>query len=124
MATTPAHVIELFGQALNARDIDRALALYQSDAAFVPQPGTTVHGLPAIREALSGFTAIHPHITAEVIKVVDSGDLALVVAAWELTGRQPDGAPLALAGRSADVLRRQADGSWLIAIDDPWGGGA
>jgi ketosteroid isomerase-like protein len=26
-----------------------------------------------------------------------------------------------MGGRSADVLRRQGDGSWRVLIDDPWG---
>ena len=29
--------------------------------------------------------------------------------------------PVSLASRSADVLRRQADGSWRFVIDNPWG---
>jgi ketosteroid isomerase-like protein len=26
-----------------------------------------------------------------------------------------------MAGESSDVLRRQRDGRWLIALDNPWG---
>jgi ketosteroid isomerase-like protein len=33
-------------------------------------------------------------------------------------GRRRDGTTLELAGRFADVLRRQPDGRWLIAVDN------
>jgi ketosteroid isomerase-like protein len=33
----------------------------------------------------------------------------------------PRGESVVLGGESTDVLRRQPDGRWLIAIDDPWG---
>jgi hypothetical protein len=26
-----------------------------------------------------------------------------------------------MGGESSDILRRQSDGRWLIAIDNPWG---
>ena len=26
-----------------------------------------------------------------------------------------------MSGRSSDILRRQPDGNWLIALDNPWG---
>src|SRR5262245_5727899 len=48
-------------------------------------------------------------------------DLALVVGVWSFTGSGADGAPVTLTGRNADVLRRQADGSWRFVIDTPWG---
>ena len=41
---------------------------------------------------------------------------------WTLAGTRPDGAAIEMKGVSADVLRRRADGSWGIVIDDPWGG--
>jgi ketosteroid isomerase-like protein len=40
---------------------------------------------------------------------------------WTLAGTRPDGAAIEMKGVSADVLRRRADGSWGIVIDDPWG---
>jgi len=32
-----------------------------------------------------------------------------------------DGKPQEVAGQSVEVVRRQADGGWLFAIDEPFG---
>jgi ketosteroid isomerase-like protein len=40
---------------------------------------------------------------------------------WSFTGTGPDGEPVKLTGRNADVLRRQSDGGWRFVIDNPWG---
>lgn len=48
-------------------------------------------------------------------------DVALVVNRWTLDGTRPDGQPVNLAGRSADVLRPSPNGEWRIVIDNPWG---
>jgi uncharacterized protein (TIGR02246 family) len=117
-------VIERFALHLNEGDVDAALALYEPDAAFVPEPGTIVHGLDAIRQALERFAALEPTLTGAIQKVVEADGTALVRNRWTLTGTAPDGVPIELAGLSADVLRRQADGSWRVLIDDPWGGSA
>lgn len=57
-------------------------------------------------------------------KVLRAGDTALVANRWTLTGTAPDGSPVEMAATSADVLRRRADGSWGIVIDDPSGAAA
>jgi ketosteroid isomerase-like protein len=33
----------------------------------------------------------------------------------------PDGSPADLGATTAEVARRQADGSWLYVIDNAWG---
>jgi uncharacterized protein (TIGR02246 family) len=123
-AKSAAEVIERLSRCLSDGEVEAALGLYEVDAAFVPNPGTTVHGLDAIREALEGFAALKPTLTGEIRSVVEADGVALVLNDWALTGVQPDGAPIEMAGLSADVVRRQADGSWLVLIDDPWGGAA
>ena len=121
-ATAPADVITLFADALHDGRVDDALALYEPDAVFIPQPGAEpLHGLDTIREALAQFAALRPTLTADIRKVVHAGDIATVRNAWHLDGTGPDGAPLHLSGTSADVLRRRPDGSWGLLIDDPWG---
>jgi uncharacterized protein (TIGR02246 family) len=119
--TTPSQVIEAFAASLNSGDLQGALALYEPGAAFEPEPGRRVHGLAAIGEALTGFFAIEPRISGEIQKVIEAGDVALVVNRWSLRGTDPGGQPIEMGGVSSDVMRRQPDGTWKIAIDDPWG---
>ena len=48
-------------------------------------------------------------------------DIAVVSNTWTMTAELPDGSTHREGGVSADVLRRQADGSWLVLIDQPRG---
>jgi uncharacterized protein (TIGR02246 family) len=121
-ATQPEQAIQLFSDRLNSGDLEGALALYAPDASFAPEPGQQVSGERAIRGALQGFFALDPTIEGEIQSVLRSDDLALVHNRWELRGREPDGEVVRMEGTSADVLRRDPDGSWRILIDNPWGG--
>ena len=42
-------------------------------------------------------------------------------AKWVLEGTGPDGKPMRMEGQSAEVARRQPDGTWRFAIDNPHG---
>ena len=83
-----------------------------------------VIGHEAIGVALERLAALRPSLQGDIEQVVYAGDLALVANRWVLDGKTVDGKAVRLSGRSADVLRRAANGEWRIAIDDPWGGGA
>jgi ketosteroid isomerase-like protein len=77
--------------------------------------------LLGVRESLAAFTATKGTLDLKVTRILEASDLALVVGAWSFTGTGPDGEPVKLTGHNADVLRRQADGSWRFVIDNPWG---
>ena len=117
----PTDVIDALSTRLADGDLEGALALYEPEATFAPQPGEQVKGLDAIRPALERFIALKPAMTGSIEKVLEADDVALVVNRWTLTGTGPDGAPIEMAGVSSDVMRRQGDGSWRILVDDPWG---
>jgi uncharacterized protein (TIGR02246 family) len=121
--STPEDVIRGFADRLNSGDVDGALELYEPGATFVPEPGTTVSGRDEIRQALEHFAALRPTLTGEIEGVREGGGVALVLNRWSLRGEGPGG-PVEMSGTSADVLRRQDDGSWRVLIDDPWGGSA
>lgn len=119
---SPDGVIRRFSDLLNARDVEGAVALYEPEATFVSEPGRWVTGAGEIRAALERFAALEPELDGEIESVRQAGEIALVVNRWSLCGRGPDG-PVEMGGRSADVLRRQRDGSWRVLFDDPWGAG-
>jgi ketosteroid isomerase-like protein len=120
----PTRVTESLSELMSAGDTRAALELYEAEAAFVVERGTTVFGRDAIGTALEGFSALRPTLAGDIEQVVEAGDVALVANRWMLSGTGPDGTPVQISGRSADVLRRCPDGDWRILIDDPWGGGA
>ena len=121
----PAHKPEeldvLFVQAFNAGDIEAMLKLYEPSASLTPQPGQVVSGSKALREALSGFVARKPRMTLQARTLAEAGDIALTTSKWVLEGTGPDGKPMKAEGQSAEVARRQPDGTWLIVIDNPHG---
>ena len=121
--TTPLDTINRLAEAFSRQDVDAAASLYEPQAVLVAQPGQIAHGTAAIRAALGGFIALKPVLKTEAYQIVEAGDTALYCSKWTLTGTSPDGKPVQMGGLSSDVLRRQPDGRWLVAVDNPWGTG-
>jgi ketosteroid isomerase-like protein len=118
---TPEQVLATIVTGINSGDLDSLMPLYESEAAFAAQPGSLAHGPSGIGEALGGFIAMNGKLDLEVTRVLEVDDLALVIGVWSFDGTGPDGEPVHLEARNADVLRRQADGTWRFVIDNPWG---
>ncbi|HEY3555211.1 MAG TPA: nuclear transport factor 2 family protein, partial [Casimicrobiaceae bacterium] len=107
-----ARIDDRFVAALNAGDLDELVRLYEPDAALMPPPGKVVHGTAAIRGALAGFVAAKPKMSATARTLAHSGHVALVSTEWQLEVDGPDGKRANMSGRSVEVVRRQADGSF------------
>ena len=119
-AHSPDDVNPQLIDAINRGDLDTALSLYETDAAFITEDGTAI-GHEAIRPALEAFIATKPSLSFEPLETVRTGDIAVTRGNWKLAGTGPDGAALEMAGRSFEVVRQQADGTWRFAIDAPNG---
>ncbi len=120
-ARTPKEVEDLFPRAMNARDIDGMLALYESDTVFVPEPGQApVQGEQALRAHLRTFTDAQPELSTEVRHVVQAGDIALSWIPWSMKRTRADGTQETISGRAVNVVRRQPDGTWRTLIDNPF----
>lgn len=117
----PVDTVNELIEAMNRGDVEAAVALYEPHAILVAEPGKLATGTKAIRTALEGFMALRPTLRGDTHQCLEGGNLALFCSKWTLTGTGPDGKPVEMGGTSSDVLRRQADGSWLIVIDNPWG---
>ena len=117
----PVETHVLFQKAFNAGDLSGLMALYEPDAVLIPQPGAQpVRGTQAIRAALEGFLALKGKVELQTRHVVQHGDIALLRSAWRLKGSS-DGKPVEMSHASAEVVRRQPDGSWRYIIDHPFG---
>ena len=123
-ARTPEDCDRLFAEHVNAGDVDAVARLYEPRATLVQQDGPPATGAAAIRDALAGFAALKPRIEMNVTRVVKAGDdLAVLYNDWTLVGTDPDGKRLELTGKAIEVVRRQRDGTWLFAVDDPFARG-
>jgi len=95
------------------------LDMYEPDAVFVRGPGDHVSGREALRKELQGFFDIGGQISFKTRRSVQYGDIALFSNEYILVSTDPEGNPLTISGKTAEVLRRQPDGRWLFIIDHP-----
>ncbi|HXM35203.1 MAG TPA: nuclear transport factor 2 family protein [Pyrinomonadaceae bacterium] len=123
-AYTPEDVHELFAKYFSAGDLEALVSLYEPDAAMVQQSGPPLNGLAAIRANLANFLALNGQMILTVARVIQGGDIALLLSKWTLKGTDPSGGAVELAGQTSDVVRRQKDGTWLLIIDNPYGAAA
>ena len=121
--TSPEACDRLFVEHVNAGDLDAVLSLYEPACRMVRRDGGVAQGHGEIREILARLIAQRPRMTAEIVKVVTAGDLAMVYNDWRLSGKRPDGQPVEAAGKALEVVRRQPDGTWRFILDDHYARG-
>jgi uncharacterized protein (TIGR02246 family) len=123
-AHTPEDTDRLFGERMNAGDLDGLVALYERGATLVRENGTPGTGRDAIRAELGGILGAKPKIVMNVRTVRRGGEnVAVLYNDWHATVTNPNGKVEALHGCAVEVVRRQPDGRWLFVIDDPDGRG-
>lgn len=108
--------------AFDAGDLDGVLALYDRNAVFVIKPGTVTDGPAELRAALGRLIELRATLTISPDTFIRSDDLVLALGSYTLAGNRRDGTPFESAARFADVLRRQPDGRWLLAVDNGFDG--
>jgi uncharacterized protein (TIGR02246 family) len=108
-AMRPEDLTRLFVERSNAGDAEGVALLYEEDAVLAYPPGGQTLGRVAIQALWEKVLANAPHFEQEeLLPTLVSGDIALTSTA-----------PKDDAGARAQVVRRQADGSWLRVLDQP-----
>jgi ketosteroid isomerase-like protein len=106
VAHEPEELERLFVERVNAGDVEGLVALFEPDALVAHAPGEVAVGTEAIRRMFQEMVATGEHLTlGDQQPSLRVGDLALG------STRLADG------GVTAEVARRQADGSWRWIID-------
>ena len=121
MTQVPEDCDRVFASCVKARDLDGLMALYEPEAQYVRRNGTVVAGQGAIRELLQSLTNVPTEIEMNVSIVVALNGIALIYNDWTAKAVSEDGRVRESAGKAVEVVRRQPDGRWLFAIDDPFG---
>jgi ketosteroid isomerase-like protein len=107
-ARRPEDLSRFFIERANAGDIEGLVALYEPDAVLALPTGGAAKGGQAIRTAFRQMLAEHPVLTAAPQRpALCNGGLALTCT------RLRDGA-------TAEIARRQPDGTWLWTVDQPY----
>lgn len=117
----PAEMNAAFAAAVNSGDVENLLALYEPDALLAPEPRKRARGHAEIRAALEQLLALGGTMESRNNYCMEVGDLALLQGEWNLAATAPDGDAFEVTSRTAEIVRRQADGSWLYVIDHAFG---
>ena len=105
-AVEPDDLEQLFVKGLNAGDVEAVMTLFERDAVVALSDRGLCMGIEAIRAALDDLVASGVKLTlGEQQPTLRVGDLALT------STRLSDGAV------TAEVARRQPDGTWRWVID-------
>ncbi len=122
MTERPEDLHAQVAAAFNAGDRDALVELYEDGATLVvPPEGLAVTGKEAIRAAVEPTFELRPDARMEVVGKLEADGLALTHGRWQIAGEAGD-ERVELSGRGTMVSRRQPDGGWLIALDDPMAG--
>lgn len=99
--------------AFNSGNVDDLVALYEADA-WLFGAGGPVQGLDAIRAVWTEFVAMGGQIEMVTQYAIEHGDLAMLSNRWTMTiGEQT------MSASTAELARRQPDGTWKYVIDNP-----
>lgn len=118
---TPLGCVALLDDAFNRKDIEAVLGFYEDGATIVAEPGRIVRGKAALRQFFEKIIGLGWSAAQIKTHVVETTDLALFTSKWRLSGTRPDDNKLPRDSIASTVLRRQHDGRWLVAIDNPFG---
>lgn len=117
-------VIEAADRAITAEDFESLMDFYADDATLVIKPGLNATGKPQIKKA---FAAIAAHFENQLkirqgdMRVIEGGDIALVIMETILDTVDTAGAEVPVVRRATYVFRRLDAGKWLCVIDNSYG---
>ena len=119
VAAQPEDLSRLFLERANLGNVDGVVALYEVDAVLANLPAEEITGIGAIRQFYERLFEGKPSFRGNTKTALHHGDLALTSTEFSISAPGPSGEPTAMRSATAEVARRQPDGTWLWALDQP-----
>ncbi|GHJ40936.1 DUF4440 domain-containing protein [Streptomyces sp. TS71-3] len=108
---------DLFVRIFNSGDGALYDSMYTADAV------SNISGAPLSGEARTAFfkefLATGPRINSKVLQTFTTSDTSLLIVDYELDVPTPEGGTLHMHGTCTDVLVRNVEGQWRLAVDRP-----
>lgn len=120
MTKTAFDMSTAFQDRVNAGDLDGLIELLAPDAVSRSVRGEVLTDPEKIKADLAGLLAGKPHLVNTPRHVLVGGDVALMLIDWTLEVDTPAGRT-SLAGTTTNVVRRDHDGTWRLAVLNPTG---
>lgn len=117
--SSPDHLHAAFAEAFAAADVDVLLDLYGAGAIQLQPDGHILRGAADLRAVFVGLLAAGLDMQGVQRQALVAGDVALTSTRYDVHTPGENGDRVTTHVVSAEVSRRQADGSWRVVIDAP-----
>src|ERR1043166_9033250 len=109
-----------WSKAAESRDVDKLVSFYADDAVVLPAHAAIATNKDAIRKIFQRLLSI-PGVALSwkptKVTAAGSGDLAYSSGTYEMSAPDDTGKPSNDHGKYAAIWKKQADGSWKVALD-------
>ncbi|HWZ02479.1 MAG TPA: DUF4440 domain-containing protein [Mucilaginibacter sp.] len=103
--------------AFNTGDVATVMSMYDTTGVIVPEPGKPVTGKDKFEESIKAILSISGKMEIKTVYCLQTGDIALGTSEWSIT----DGNEVKISAKGIEVMKRQANGTWKIIIDQAFG---
>lgn len=115
----PRDVANEIGACIKEGNIENIVDFFYPDYMMsFPPTEAPKSGLATVREVFTSFVESKSKLISKVTGEIINGDFALLQADWYI--EDSTGAIIS-EGKSTEVLKQRADGSWVYFIDCPMG---
>ena len=111
---------ENWEKAAQSKKVDDWVAFYADDAMILPPNEKKADSKEGIRKSIGQMLALHGlaiHWAPAKVEVAQSGDLAYTQGSYTLTTTDAQGKPTTDQGKTVEIWKKQADGSWKCVVD-------
>jgi uncharacterized protein (TIGR02246 family) len=109
-----------WSNAAESRDVDKLVSFYAADAVVLPAHAAIATTKDSIRQIFQRLLSIHDVALSwkpTNVIVAGSGDLAYSTGTYEMNAPDESGKSTTDHGKYVAVWKKQADGSWKVAVD-------